>query len=147
MIYGIVLLANSKKNIPFLMSNSCVSTSYRQLPFRTSLQIVYHAWIINATLSACLKRFAAAHTHQHIVRNDCLLPAARYNYPLLRVCQQHNSIYHILRLLCISPYIVKLNSVVDWNFVFNFLLLLCVLCLDMTINGDQTRWIKYRTVV
>ena len=81
MIYGIVLLRNSKRNNPFLMSNGCVSESYRQLPFRTSLQIVAHAWIINATLSACLKRFAAAHTHHHLVCSDCLLPAARYNYP------------------------------------------------------------------
>ena len=81
MIYEIGLLGNSKRNTPFLMSISCLSESYRQCPFSTSLQVVSHAWIINATLSACFKKFAAAHIHQHLVRSDCLLPAVRYNYP------------------------------------------------------------------
>ena len=66
MIYGIVLLRNSKRNNTFLVSNSCERIKFRQLPFKTSLQVVFHAWIINATLSACLKRFAAGLTNLKI---------------------------------------------------------------------------------
>ena len=66
MRYGIMLLRNSKRNNPFLVSNSCVSESNRQLPFKTNLRVVFHALIINDAISACLKRFAGALTNLKI---------------------------------------------------------------------------------